>query len=673
MEKTNSDRLSQTVNVSSSDEADNAGGQGAELVTAKIVEMVDKLAQGDTTVRLAIDATDALTCSLTGKLNQLAENIQVMVEDSHELAIGLCEHYDALNRIAGGDFGSRAPIDSSNVLVAKLGELINLSADSLVHAIDALQVKDQALMRANDKLTNIIEFLPDATFVIDQDKRLIAWNRALEEMTGVGKEAVLGTRDYSIPFYGKRRSILVDLIDLEEEELLLHYSYIERKGKTLFAENYIPEFCGGAGAHIWITASPLLDSSGLRVGAIESVRDISNLKQAEQKNAQLLDQLRQSQKMEAIGQLAGGIAHDFNNILTAVIGYGELIMRKAGDNEDCQRFAGLIVGASKRASKLTLDMLAFGRRQVLNPQVCDLNDVVLPMKEMLRRLIGEDIVMEFLLAPGQLKVMADVGQIQQVLMNLATNARDAMPAGGELTIRTRLYCGDKAGLQQQDRKDSGEKFAMFTVSDTGIGMDAETRQKIFDPFFTTKPVGKGTGLGLAMAFGIIAQHEGTIAVESAPGQGSTFVVKLPLMETSCSPVAETEPLPAKNSAHDGGTILLVEDNDISRQVFIEILRDAGYEVITAADGEEAVETYRKNCDRIDLVILDVIMPRMNGREALDVIRSEGRPVRYLFMSGYTADIIHSKGKLEKELNFIAKPIIIEEFLCKVRSILAAPP
>jgi len=673
MEEKSRGRINQTKHPSRSRNKDSAAGDDADLIMTKIMEMIDKLAKGDPAGCLAIDSVDPLTCSLVEKLNQLAESTQAMVADSHEMAIGLCEHYDALNRIASGDFAYRAPIDSPHELIAKLGELINLSAASLIQTIEELQLKDQALNVANDKLSNIIEFLPDATFVIDRNKRLIAWNRAIEAMTGVDKAAMLGSSDYALPFYGTRPTVLVDLLDMDYEELSHLYIYVERKGATLFAENYIADFRNGKSIHLWITASPLFDSSGARVGAIESIRDISNLKQAEQKNAQLQEQLRQSQKMEAIGQLAGGIAHDFNNILTAIIGYGELIMRKACENDDCQRFAERIVAASKRASKLTLDMLAFGRRQVLNPQSCDLNAVVITMEEMLQRLIGEDIVMELLLAPEQLTVMADVGQIQQVLMNLVTNARDAMPAGGELTIRTRLYREDNADDHQQSRRETGAQFALLSVSDTGIGMDADTMQKIFDPFFTTKPVGKGTGLGLAMVFGLIAQHEGTITVESSPGQGSTFFVKLPSVEYTGSPVEEADPRSPNLKSHQGGKILLVEDNDISRQVFIEILQDAGYSVITAANGEDAVAIYRKNYDRIDLVILDVIMPRMNGREALEIIKGEGHPVRYLFMSGYTADIIHSKGKLEKELNFIAKPVVIDDFLSKIRSILEAAP
>lgn len=650
-------------------EGEGIGARADDILLTRVAEMVDKLNKGDPAARLALQSDDPRLRIFAEKMNLLAASIQKMVADSHEMSSGLCGHSDALTRMAAGDLTVKAPEDSQNELIARLGELINRSAASLVQTIETLQSRDHALVLANDTLSNIIEFLPDATFVVNREKRIIAWNRAMEEMTGVSKAAMLGTGNYAVPFYGRRRPVLVDLLDSRSEELAKQYIYIERKGATLFAETSIPEFREGKGIYLWLTASPLLDSSGARVGAIESVRDISNIKQAEQKNAQLLEQLRQSQKMEAIGQLAGGIAHDFNNILTAIIGYGELVVRKSGDNADCQRFAELIVGAAKRASKLTLDMLAFGRRQVLNPLACDLNDVVMTMKEMLRPMIGEDIVMNFVPYPAPLRVMVDVGQIQQVLMNLVTNARDAMPDGGELTICT-LPCPDNPGaLSPGTAGENGKSYVMFSVTDTGIGMDLETRQKIFDPFFTTKPVGKGTGLGLAIAFGIIAQHEGSIGVESLPGTGSTFSVRIPLIEAVAPPVAEAPKAVPSHVTLSAGTILLVEDNDISRQVFVDILEDAGYAVITATDGRDAVDIYRQYSDRIDLVILDVIMPHMNGREALEAIRRENSAVRYLFMSGYTADIIHSKGKLEQELNFISKPVRTDDFLGKIKAIL----
>jgi len=672
MGKNNPPKTSQETKLSLASKTEAARENIAKLLLTKVADMVDKLAQGDPAVRLAIDSDDALTCSLVAKLNQLAESVQAMVEESHEMAIGLCEHYDALNRIAGGDFASIAPTDSSNELIAKLGELINRSAASLVQTIEELQSKDQALMVANDSLSNIIEFLPDATFVIDRDKRIIAWNRAMEEMTGVSKIQILGTSDYSLPFYGTRRPVLVDLLDLESEELEQKYIYVERKGTTMFAEANIPDFKGGKGIYLWITASPLLDSSGARVGAIESVRDISNLKQVEQENSRLLEQLRQSQKMEAIGQLAGGIAHDFNNILTAIVGYGHLITLKADDATACARYGELIIGASARATRLVQDMLAFGRRQVLNSKVYNLNELILSMQEMLRCLIVEDIVLEVAPAAKPLWILADAGQLQQVLMNLVTNARDAMPNGGKLTIRSH-GSSRYGGSEHLHNHAQDQHFAMLTVSDSGSGMTAEVRQKIFEPFFTTKPVGKGTGLGLSMAFGIIAQHGGTIDVDSKPGHGTTFVIKLPIVDDVAGLAGETGLSAPLATAKCCDTILLVEDNDSTRDVLREILEDTGYTVLTAIDGKEGVEMYRENRERIDLVILDVIMPRMNGREALAAIHEEGYPVRYLFMSGYTAEIINRKGKLEKDLNFIAKPVTTAEFLSKIRSIFAATP
>ncbi len=636
----------------------------------EIIAMVDRLAQGDPKARLEIDSDDEMLSALVDKLNRLAVSIEQSVDDSHEMAIGICEHYDTLNRIASGDLDARAPENSPNELIAKLGQLLNRSTSSLVQTIEELNRKDRELSLAYDTLSNIIEFLPDATFVIDRDKRVIAWNRAMEEMTGVPKEQMLGRGDgaYSEAFYATRQPILIDLLDLDQEQLSQRYLYAQRKGTTLFAENFISGFRGGDGAFIWITASPLLDSCGEQVGAIESVRDITDLKRTEHENAALQEQLRQSQKMEAIGQLAGGIAHDFNNILTAIIGYGQLIIVKSGDNSICRRYGEQIVAASDQAARLTRDLLAFGRRQVLDSQVCNLNTIVVSMNEMLRRLIGEDIVISVDLCPEPLMVMADAGQIRQVLMNLVTNARDAMPYGGQLTIRTE-ECREGGGTQHAE----GRQMAVLSVGDTGVGMDQETCQKVFEPFFTTKQVGKGTGLGLAMVFGIVSQHGGTIGVESEPGQGTVLSIRLPLGEGGAPGGGKPSVEGPVASSVVSGTILLVEDNEISREVIRDILEDAGYRVVTAVDGIDAIEVYRARHHEIDLVILDVIMPRMNGREALDAIRCEGYPVRYLFMSGYTADIIHSKGRLEPELNYIAKPVMTEGLLAKVKGVLSAPP
>ena len=638
---------------------------------AGICEMLDRLCKGDPCARIEPKSGNAIVRKLAGMLNQLAGSLQEMIDESHEMAIGLCEHYDTLNRLSSGDLSARASVDSTNELVAKLGLLINREAEALLAMITELRRTDDELKTAYQRLQDIIEFLPDATFIVDSEKRIIAWNRAMEEMSGFGKDAMIGKGDheYALPFYGRRCRALIDFIDDFHEGLSARYTYVEKKGETLFAENFLPDFRGGAGVYIWITASPLFDRNGNRVGAIESVRDITGLKRAEEEKASLETQLRQAQKMEAIGQLAGGIAHDFNNILAAIIGYGYLLQSKSGNEPSIQRYVSQMLAASEKATKLTKDLLAFSRKQIMNLAPENLNEVIGSIGGILTRLIGEDIELRIDCQGDPLMAMVDSGQIQQVVMNLVTNSRDAMPGGGDITIAT-SPCQPGAGLVKEHQAQPG-RYAAITVRDTGVGMDRKTREKIFEPFFTTKETGKGTGLGLAIVYGIISQHNGFLDVKSAPGKGTTITAYLPIVE-NLSADADGEPqtlIPFDRGGSE--TILLAEDNADARQVYRDILEGAGYAVITAVDGNDAVDAFRQHAGEVRMVILDVVMPKKNGSQVLDEIRALRPEVRYLFSSGYTADIIQVKGKLEAGLHFLPKPALPNELLSRVREILDA--
>jgi signal transduction histidine kinase/CheY-like chemotaxis protein len=393
--------------------------------------------------------------------------------------------------------------------------------------------------------------------------------------------------------------------------------------------------------------------------------NIYQRKIAEDEQRKLQAQLMQAQKMEAVGLLAGGVAHDFNNILTAIIGYANLLRKKALADEQLAFFASQILSASNRAAGLIRSLLAFSRKQVIEPKPVDLNVIVQGIDRIAKRLIGEDIEFRTVLADRALTVMADSGQMEQVLLNLCTNARDAMPHGGNLTIETGSVVVDE-DARRLNFLDRTGWYGVVCVSDTGVGMDEGTRKQIFEPFFTTKEVGKGTGLGLSIVYGTIKQHNGTINVYSETGKGTTFKIYLPLIAAAgeaVQPKAEARP------AGGNETILLAEDENDVRVLITHVLRDAGYRVIEAATGEDAVKTFAGHADGISLLISDVIMPKMNGKDAYVQIKKIRPDIKALFISGYTADIIKSEGILEEGLPFLSKPIIPDQLLRKVREVI----
>jgi PAS domain S-box-containing protein len=403
---------------------------------------------------------------------------------------------------------------------------------------------------------------------------------------------------------------------------------------------------------------PVFDADGQVRGVIEIGRDITEQRRTE-------EQLRHAQKMEAIGTLAGGIAHDFNNILTSVIGYGSLLLMKMAESDPLQSYVVHILTAADRAAALTQGLLAYSRKDASDLRSIDLNDIIKRVDHFLSRIIGEDVELTVIPADAPLTVLGDAGQIEQVLMNLATNARDAMPDGGSLLIESKETEIDESFISFHGFGTAG-RYALITVSDSGSGMYEATREHIFEPFFTTKEVGKGTGLGLAIAYGIVKQHLGFINVYSEPGKGTTFRLYFPLTGIAPQEEHKTASLPARGK---GETILVVEDSEHIRELLRELLSECGYKVIEATDGEEGVERFREKRDEIDLVLMDVIMPRKNGKEAFDEIRTIAPEVKTLFMSGYTADVISRKGIDAAGLDLVTKPVPPGALLAKIREVL----
>jgi CheY-like chemotaxis protein len=323
-----------------------------------------------------------------------------------------------------------------------------------------------------------------------------------------------------------------------------------------------------------------------------------------------------------------------------------------------------ILASANRAATLTQGLLAYSRKQIINPQPVKLNEIIRKVERLLLRLLGEDVELKSMLAERDIIVLADAGQIEQVLMNIAANARDAMPDGGYLYIETQLTELDEASAKSRDLP-SG-KYAVITVTDSGMGMDEKTRQRIFEPFFTTKDHGKGTGLGLAVVYGIIKQHGGYVEVESEMGMGATFRIYLPVHLAAVEEVPSVELPPIEGGSE---TILVAEDDETVRFLTSNVLEQFGYTVIQAVDGEDAVNRFMENKERVKLLLLDVIMPKKNGKEVYEKVRIFQPDVKVLFLSGYTADIMHQKGLLEKGVNFILKPVPMNNLLRKVRTIL----
>jgi len=408
-------------------------------------------------------------------------------------------------------------------------------------------------------------------------------------------------------------------------------------------------------------------TSAMRMAASLAANAVENVSLIQREQAKE-EQLRQSQKIDAIGQLAGGVAHDFNNLLTVISGYAELSLRRLPAEDPVRRNLEEISKAGNRAAGLTRQLLAFSRRQMLQAKVLDLNSVVREMDKMLQRLIGEDVELVTILRSGVGQIKADPGQIEQVLLNLVVNARDALPKGGKITIETCNTVLDETYARKHVSVQPGS-YVVLIVSDNGVGMDAKTQERVFDPFFTTKEIGKGTGLGLSTVYGIVKQSEGSVWVYSEVGRGTTFKIYLPRVDNG----AEDEKLASVASIVPGGseTILLVEDEDLVRDLSIAILEEAGYKVISAADGDEGLRLCQQFEGRIDLMITDVVMPRMSGRELAEYLKVLRPETEVLYMSGYTDDAIVRHGILEDDMPFIQKPFLPDALALKVRELLEA--
>ncbi len=496
----------------------------------------------------------------------------------------------------------------------------------------------------------LVEQAADGIFVTDAEGNYLDANTAGCELLGYSRDELLAmnVRDVIATEPGVHDP--PQLEDLRAGIVVIRERHVRRKdGSVLPVE---------------------VSAKGLPDGRMQGiVRDISERKKAEQQRQELAEQLRQAQKMEVVGQLAGGVAHDFNNVLTSILGHGEIILRKASLAESVRRDVEEIKVAAERGAALTRQLLAFSRRQVLVPQIINLNEVLAGLEGMLRRLIGENIGLAIVPGRDLGLVRADPVQLEQVILNLAINARDAMPDGGQLAIETNNVELDDAFARTHVGFVPGA-YVQLSVRDNGCGMDAETRRQAFEPFFTTKDAGRGTGLGLSMVYGIIQQSGGQVWLESEIDRGTVCIVYLPRTEETSGP-AERKPT-LVGSPRGFETVLLVEDDHMVRGLASRILEDHGYTVLPASDPGEALKLMHRHGNSVSLLLTDVVLPQMSGRDLAERLRETWPATRVLYMSGYMHDTMYGQGMLESGVAFLKKPFGVESLLRMVREALDDP-
>ncbi len=565
-------------------------------------------------------------------------------------------HYEGLWRallgkhVVRGEFVNRTKdgrlvtVESSaNPITDERGEIIGFLA--IQRDVTERKRADARLRESEERYRTLAEAAHDHIFIIGRDHRFEYVNQAAAGAFARAAEEIAGKRieDLFPPAVADRLRPRVDEV-LDGSE-------------PLYSED--PVVFPGREALLGTWLVPIKDAAGRVTSVLGVARDISERQRLER-------QLLQSQKMEAIGRLAGGIAHDFNNLLSVILGHGSLLLDRLDPASPLRKGAEEIRKAGERAAVLTRQLLAFSRRQILEPRIIDMNAMVAGTENMLRRLIGEDVELHMDLAPELGRVRADPGQIEQVIVNLAVNARDAMPEGGTIRMET----ADDTFPEAQPRGETvmpAGPYVLLSVGDTGCGMDREIQARIFEPFFTTKPPGKGTGLGLSTVYGIVKQSGGFIWAESQPGRGTTFRIYLPRVQAGMADDAEAAaPAPLRGGSE---TVLIVEDDEGMRQVATRFLQSLGYNTLEAARPDEARRIEAEHAGPIHLLLADVVMPEMGGRGLADLLTSRRPGMQVLFMSGYTDDAVAERGIAQEQTFFLSKPFSREALGRKVREVL----
>ena len=553
-----------------------------------------------------------------------------------------------------GSMGDEAAVDcikkgaSDYVLKDRLARLpvaVRRALEESTLRQERLQAAE-TIRQSAEKYRDLFENANDFIYTHDTEGILTSMNRAGERLLGYQREELLGKN-------------FIEILGPENSEQFREVVTRKLAGEDVPPYERQVTTKDGRRVTLEISNRVIRDPIGNPVAIQGTARDVTERKQLEL-------QLTQSQKMEAIGRLAGGVAHDFNNHLGVILGYSERLLDRLGPDDRLRKSAAMIKEAAQRSASLTRQLLAFSRRQVIEPRVLDLNDSITEIGKMLKPLLGEDVELVLTLDPALGKVKVDPAQIDQVIMNLAVNARDAMPQGGRLILETANAELDKAYALQHATVQPGS-YVMLGVCDTGSGIDRETQAHIFEPFFTTKEKGKGTGLGLAMVYGIVKQSKGFIWVYSEPGQGTTFKIYLPRVEAVLGQGQEEQvPSPLAKGEE---TVLVAEDEEMLRELACEFLQDSGYIVLAAGNGAEAIEVSQRHQGPIHLLMTDAVMPGMSGRELAQRLGSHRPDMKMLYVSGYTDDAVLRNGLLEPGASFLQKPFTQNALMRKVRAVL----
>ena len=595
-------------------------------------DVLEKIAQGDCSQKIDLKFERYAVQRLINSINKVSQEVSAMIDLTHELAIGICEHFDVLRRLHEGDFSATAYEDSSVEVIRMLGQLINKQKERFVEYINKIKQQNEEMLHLYEQQNTILSSLGVAVIVTEENMTIEYANAEFEILTGYTKKEIEGKMKWT------------EFFSEEMLNKMIEYHKLRRISPSLAPRQY---------------ESKLKDRNGkikdvlLNVGmipytkkSIASIVDISERKKIQ-------EQLIHSQKMESLGFLSGRVAHEFNNILTGIIGFAGLLHKKI-EEPTLKNFVEKIIDAGQRARDLAKNLLVFSRKEEVGKiQQINLNKYLKDFSEFIGTIIGKEIELKLNLPEQEIFYKIDPTHLEVILMNLVTNARDAMPEGGELSIGLKEISIDIEYSFTHPLMKPGE-YVLICVSDTGIGMDEQTKQKIFEPFFTTKPKGKGTGLGLPTVFGLVRQYEGQIHVYSELGKGATFKIYLPIKEKK---IKEFN----RDALKGTETILVVDDDDQTRGFICSFLKEYGYNVYEAKNGQEALEIFERNKEKIVLSLVDLVMPGIPGIEVMKQIKRIKPEAKVVIMSGYPLQL--------KDVITVEKTISSEEILFKIRNMI----